>query len=64
MIDIAKIECYQCKTNKYNTYNNEMYECSECIVILCPLCKEKHDKIHMIFNYDNKNYICKQHNES
>ena len=31
---------------------------------LCPLCKSGHEKTHSIINYDNKNYICKNHNET
>ena len=31
---------------------------------LCSLCKSIHDKSHIIINYENKNYICKEHNET
>ena len=31
---------------------------------MCPLCKSKHDKNHLIINYEDKNYICKKHNET
>ena len=64
-INISKIICGECKiNNKSNTYNNEMYVCNKCNINLCPLCKVKHDKEHNIINYDdNKNYICKVHNE-
>ena len=30
---------------------------------MCPICKSNYDKNHMIINYDDKNYICKKHNE-
>ena len=64
-IDISEIKCDNCKEkNKSNTYNNEMYICNECNMNLCPLCKSIHDKSHIIINYDNKNYICKEHNET
>ena len=64
-IDLAKIICDICKSNnKGNTYNNEFYICNTCNKNLCPLCKSIHDKNHKIINYDNKNYICKLHNES
>ena len=31
---------------------------------LCPLCKSKHDKNHDIIDYEQKNYICSNHNEN
>jgi len=31
---------------------------------ICPLCKSKHNENHIIIKYDDKNYICKNHNES
>ena len=63
-IDISKIKCNNCNKNKSDTYNNEMYLCNTCKNIICPLCKNNHDKLHHIINYDNKNYICTNHNES
>ena len=64
-IDINYIMCEICKqTNKGNTHNNEFYICNTCNKNICPLCKSIHDKNHMIINYDDKNYICKIHNES
>ena len=64
-IDISQIVCDKCKNNsKSNTFNNEFYICYECKMNLCPLCKSIHDKSHSIINYDNKNYICNQHNET
>ena len=64
-IDISEIKCDNCKEkNKSNTKNNEMYICNECNMNLCPLCKSIHDKSHIIINYENKNYICKEHNET
>ena len=62
-IDISKIKCNKCENNKSNTYNNEFYRCIKCKVNICPLCKSKHDKNHNIINYENKNYICENHNE-
>ena len=41
-----------------------MYICNECNMNLCSLCKSIHDKSHIIINYENKNYICKEHNET
>ena len=64
-IDLSKISCDICnKSNKKKTHNNEFYICNTCNKNLCPLCKTVHNKEHSIINYDNKNYICKEHNES
>ena len=62
-LDLAQIKCYMCKTSKAETYNNIINICNECEKILCPLCSPKHDKTHNLINYDQKNYICKKHNE-
>ena len=62
-IDLSKIICDQClKKNKFNSYNSEFYKCYLCNKNLCVLCKVVHDKSHNIINYDNKNYICSDHN--
>ena len=64
-IRLNDIKCNICEVNnKSNTYNNELYICITCNKNICPLCKSKHDKNHKIINYDDKNYICKKHNES
>ena len=63
-IDLSKIKCDKCKEKtKGNTYNNEFYICNTCNMKLCPLCKNIHDNNHNIINYDDKNYICKNHND-
>jgi len=62
-IDLNKIICDICNNNKGNTHNNEFYICNTCNKNICPLCKSIHDKTHNSINYDNKNYICKIHNE-
>jgi len=63
-IELNDIKCNICHiNNKGNTYNNEFFICNTCNKNICPLCKSKHDKEHMIINYDDKNYICKKHNE-
>ena len=64
-INLNNIICNICKiNNKGNTHNNEFYICNTCNKNVCPLCKSNHDKNHKIINYDDKNYICKKHNES
>ena len=30
---------------------------------LCPLCKSNHDKDHKIINYEQKYFICEEHNK-
>ena len=64
-IDLNKIICDICKENKRgNAHNNEFYICNTCNKNMCPLCMSIHDKKHKIINYDDKNYVCKKHNES
>ena len=64
-IELNTIVCDICKmNNKGNTHNNEFYACNTCNKNICPLCKTIHDKNHFIINYDDKNYVCKKHNET
>lgn len=62
-IDISKIKCDNCQTKKIETFNNEMHICNICKLQLCPLCKQKHDKNHILIKDENKNYYCEIHNE-
>ena len=66
-IDESKIICDKCifkdKNKKSDTKDNLFYKCFTCNINLCPLCKVKHDKKHLIINYDIKNYICNEHGE-
>ena len=64
-IDLNTIICTFCnQNNKGNTHNNEFFYCNNCNKNICPLCKSIHDKNHNIINYDDKNYICRKHNDS
>ena len=64
-VDLTKIVCNICnKNNKNNCHDNEFYRCNTSNKNLCSLCFKKHDKKHIIINYDEKNYICGKHNES
>ena len=64
-IDLSKIICEDCKkVNKFNTYDQQFFRCLTCKKNLCPLCKSKHDKNHDIIDYEQKNYICSNHNEN
>ena len=65
LIDLSKIICNECKIQtQADTYNNEFYICNSCGIKLCPICKLKHDKNHNIINYNDKNFICKKHNDT
>ena len=65
LVDESTIICDKCKVNnKFSTYNHIFYICNSCNLNLCPLCRKSHLKIHQnIIKYDQKNYICKSHNE-
>ena len=58
------IKCNLCGRNRSNIYNNEFFICITCDKTICPLCRLNHTKEHIIMNYDDKNYICKNHNKS
>ena len=66
IIDNNKIICDICKlnNNNNNTFNFKFYICTTCNKNICPLCKSIHERNHKIISYDDKNYICKIHNES
>jgi len=64
-IDLNEIICDICNNqNMGNNHNNEFYICNNCNKNICPLCKSVHDKNHTILNYNDKNYICKKHNDT
>ena len=64
-IDRLNILCDICqKNNKSISYNNIFYKCLTCGNNICPLCKSNHDNTHNIINYDDKYYICSEHNEN
>ena len=63
-IDRLKIICDICKTNnKSISENNEFYIYNKCHMNICPKCKINHDQSHKLINYDDKYYICDEHNE-
>ena len=63
-INENKIICNICNiNNKSKSYNNKFYICGTYNKNLCLLCKENHNKNHIIIDYDNKNYFCHKHNE-
>ena len=62
-IDESKILCHNCSKVKSIIYNSQLYKCCTCNIYLCPLCKDKHDKKHLIIDYELKNYLCNKHGE-
>ena len=63
-INESNIICSNCiDKNKSNSHDNMFYLCLTCDQQLCPLCNMKHNKEHKTIEYDNKNYICKKHND-
>jgi len=67
LIDISKILCDNCKLQtKSEVYNKIFYRCNICKMNLCPLCKLKHNetqKDHNVIKYDEKDFICSEHNK-
>ena len=57
------IVCSKCNTNKNEIYKNKLYKCCKCKMNICPLCKSKHDKGHILIDYELKNYSCNTHGE-
>ena len=64
IINLTTIKCGICNGNKSKAFNNYFYKCYECNINICPLCKLKHDKNHIIIDYDKSYYICDKHEES
>ena len=61
-IDISRIKCINCKDKSMgNSFEHTFYYCLNCKNNLCVLCKEKHNKSHIIVNYEQKNYKCPLH---
>ena len=58
-----KIKCNNCNKIEKTIKYNEFYNCLECNKNLCIFCKEIHNKEHLIIKYEDKNCICKVHNE-
>jgi len=63
-IDISKIFCDKCKKNRADIYKNKFYICSLCKINLCPTCIINHDHKEGIIDYEQKDYICKEHNDN
>ena len=55
---------YVIRINKSKIHINDFYTCNTCNKNIWPLCKSVQDLNHLIINYDDKNYVCKKHNEA
>ena len=60
-INNTKIKCSFC--NKSKLVINTFYICGTCDKNICLLCKKKHNKNHIIIDYENKNFLCHKHNK-
>ena len=61
-INLKKIMCCICfKNDKSNVNNKKFFRCNTCDKNICPSCISIHNENHMIINYDDKNYVCKDH---
>ena len=62
-IKVSEIKCDKCKIkNKGNS--QEFYYCTTCKDNICLICKSKHDFNHNTIKFDQKKYICLEHNET
>ena len=55
------ILCNECNKNNNEIYNNKLFKCCNCNINICPLCKLKHNKDHILIDYELKNYLCNVH---
>ena len=62
-INQLNIKCKNCKQNKTEVYNNKFYICCNCGINLCPICRSYHSKEHLILDFEQKNYFCREHGE-
>ena len=54
------VQCINC--NKRLIYQDSFYKCLNCKADLCTSCKENHDIYHRIFDYNEIDKICTEHN--
>jgi len=62
-VNKLNVVCSECNKNKNEIYKNKLYKCCSCKANICPLCKSKHNKDHILIDYELKNYLCKTHGE-
>ena len=64
-INQTKVICDNCKeANKSESIDNKFFICFACKMNLCLLCKEKHNNSHLVFDYDDKDFYCKNHSDA
>ena len=64
-INQSKIICDICKeANKSESTDNKFFICFACKMNVCLLCKDKHDKSHILYDYDDKDFYCKIHSDA
>ena len=61
-VDESKIVCKSCN-NISKASTEHFYICISCKKYLCTLCRSSHDKKHDIIEFNQRNYICFNHNE-
>jgi len=57
----SNIICNNCNKNNNEINNNKLFKCCNCKINICPLCKLKHNKDHILIDYELKNYLCNTH---
>ena len=63
-INQSTIICDICKErNKSESFDNKFFICFDCKKNLCPICKDKHEKEHLIFDYDDRDFYCQDHSD-
>ena len=60
--DISYVKCDKCyKVNR--SFNKKVYICNQCNINICYSCRLKHNKDHIVINYNDKNFLCRKHND-
>ena len=59
----SELICKECNKNKGEVFEKKFFRCCTCKISLCPICKLKHDKNHLIIDFDLRNYKCNIHGE-
>ena len=51
------VVCSECNKNKNEIFKNPLYKYCTCKINICPLCKSKHNKEHILIDYELKKII-------
>ena len=60
-IDQSKILCNNCNISKFEINNDEFFRCYTCEQNVCNICKNSHEKSHILKSYELYNYYCDLH---